>query len=131
MTEIALGADGRSATLTRVVTANDTAATFGPDFPAAASTPFVLGMAEVACHSAIAARLNAGEITVGMRALIEHLMPSRVGTSLAARARLIRRTRNRLDFHVEVLDGDAVVARVNHVRAVVDRTRLQMRIDAT
>ena len=130
MHKLELGSDGRSATLTGTVTANDTAAMFGPDFPAAASTPFVLGLAEVACHSAVASRLKAGEITVGMRALIEHLLPSRVGTELSATARLVRRTRNRLYFHIEVSDGAEVVARVKHVRAVVDGARLQARIDA-
>lgn len=130
MHEIELGSDGRSATLTDTVTAQDTAAAFGPDFPAAASTPFVLGLAEVACHNAVASRLKTGEITVGVRALIDHLLPSRVGTELLVRAGLVRRTRNRLYFHVEVSDGVEVVARVKHVRAVVDGARLQARIDA-
>lgn len=130
MQAIELGSDGRSATLTRTVTANNTASTFGPDFPAAASTPFVLGLAEVACHSAVASRLASGEITVGMRARIEHLLPSCVGTQLSVSAHLVRRIRNRLYFHVEVSDGSDVVARVQHVRAVVDGARLQARLDA-
>jgi fluoroacetyl-CoA thioesterase len=130
MQNIELGTDGRSATLTREVTLDDTASAFGPDFPAAASTPFVLGIAEVACHSVIAPRLHEGEITVGMRAVVEHLLPSRVGATLAARARLVRRSRNRLYFQVEVWDGTEIVARIKHLRAVVNGAKMRARLEA-
>jgi fluoroacetyl-CoA thioesterase len=130
MQQIELGADRRSATVTRDVTASDTAAMYGPDFPPAASTPFVLGIAEVACHSAIAPSLKEGEITVGMRALVEHLLPSRVGTTLSAQARLVRRSRSRLYFQVEVWDGSNVVARIKHLRAVVNLAKMQARLEA-
>src|SRR5207247_10602395 len=48
-----------SATLTRRVTDADTAAQFGAAFPPAASTPFVLGLAAVACHEAVSPSLDA------------------------------------------------------------------------
>ena len=129
MPHLDIGSDGRSATLTRVVSETDTAANFGPDFPAAASTPFVLGLAEVACHSAFKSHLVDDEITVGIRAEVEHLLPSRVGATLSARARLIRRSRSRLYFHVEVSDGTEVVARIKHVRAVVSSARMRARLE--
>jgi predicted thioesterase len=78
----------------------------------------------------VASHLKEGEITVGMRAIVEHLLPSRVGTRLAARARLIRRSRSRLYFQVDVLDGDEVVARIKHLRAVVNLARMQARLEA-
>jgi predicted thioesterase len=101
------------------VTESDTAAGFGPAFPRAASTPFVLGIAEVACHNAIAAELGPGEITVGTAATIEHRLPSPVGAALRAQAQLTDRTGRRLQFEVDVFDGDNVCATVSHTRAVV------------
>lgn len=105
--------------LRKIVGAEDTAAGFGPSFPQAASTPFVLGLAEVACHNAIADELGTGEITVGTSATIEHRSPSPIGATLTAQARLTERTGRRLQFEVEVFDGDEVCATVRHSRAVV------------
>ena len=55
-----------TATVEAIVREKDTAASFGANFPAAASTPFVLGLAEVASHRAVMATLTPGEITVGV-----------------------------------------------------------------
>ena len=118
-----------SATLTLPVTEADTAARFGAAFPPAASTPFVLGLAEVACHEAVAGLLGAADITVGTSATIDHLAPTPVGGVLTATATLAERDGRRLAFEVEVHDGhDALVARVAHRRAIVDRRRILDRL---
>lgn len=119
----------RSATLCRRVTAADTAADWGEDFPPAASTPFVLGLAEVACHTAVAADLAAGEITVGTDATIEHLAASPIEAELVAHARLVARDGRRLRFEVEVYDGDVLAARVSHGRVVVEKSRMNARLE--
>jgi len=120
---------GRSAVLSRTVTEADTAARFGDVFPPAASTPFVLGLAEVAAHTAVEEALEGGEITVGTSATIAHLAPSPVGTTLTATATVVAQDGRRLEFHIEVLDDRTeVVARIDHARAVVDRQRLLDRL---
>lgn len=111
-----------------VVGEADTAAAYGPQFPAAAATPFVLGLAEVACHMAVEGELAPGEVTVGTDATVQHLLPSPVGATLTARARLVEREGRRLRFVVEVLDGDEVCARVEHGRAVVLRAKIESRL---
>lgn len=120
---------GTSAELRRRVTSTDTADAFGPDFPAAASTPFVLGLAEVASHNAIRDQLQEGDITVGVRTEIDHLLPSPLGAELAARSRLVWRRGRRLYFHIEVWDGEVVVARVKHQRAIVNAERIRQRLE--
>jgi fluoroacetyl-CoA thioesterase len=117
-----------SAILTRRVTEADTAAQFGAAFPPAASTPFVLGLAEVACHEAVSPSLEDGQITVGTSAHIEHLAPTPVGDELTAEAILRDRRGGRLDFEVEIRDRREVVARVRHSRAIVDRQRMLDRL---
>ena len=116
------------ASLRTTVTASDTAAGFGPDFPEAASTPFVLGLAEVASHNAVRARLDPGDITVGVHAEIDHLAPSPIGAKLTAHSRLVARRGRRLFFRIDVLDGNNVVARVKHQRAVVNAARMRERL---
>jgi predicted thioesterase len=114
--------------LSRTVGEGDTAAGFGAHFPKAASTPFVLGLAEVACHNVVANELAPGEVTVGTAATIEHRHPSPVGAELTARARLVERAGRRLQFEVEVFDGDHVCATVTHARAIVLAERIEQRL---
>ncbi len=118
------------ASLSREVTDADTAATYGSQFPPAAATPFVLGLAEVACHNAVADELGPGEVTVGVRATIEHLAPSPVGARLTANAVLAERQGRSLMFDVLVYDGEDLCAKVQHDRAVVDADRIAGRLAA-
>jgi predicted thioesterase len=119
-----------SASRSRTVTADDTAAAWGAAFPPAASTPFVLGLAEVACHELVADRLADGEITVGVAAGIEHLAPSPIGATLVAAPRLTSESGRTLEFAVEVHEGERLVARVTHRRARVERARIIARLAA-
>jgi fluoroacetyl-CoA thioesterase len=116
-------------TKTLVVKQTDTANAFGDDFPAAASTPAVLGLAEVACHEALSPTLEAGQITVGTRAVIDHLAPSPVGATLVATVTHVQRQGRRVDFVVEVNDEDGPCARIEHTRAVVVRAAIEKRLN--
>ena len=107
------------------ITASDTAAGFGADFPAVASTPFVLGISEVTCHQAAKPLLQEGQITVGIGAKIDHLLPSKIGTTLTVRAVLTKRLGRRLHFRVSVSDEDKTVARVAHWRAITSLDRFR------
>jgi fluoroacetyl-CoA thioesterase len=118
------------AELSKVVASTDTAAEYGDHFPAAAATPFVLGLAEVACHNVVSAELAEGEVTVGVKATIEHLLPSPVGATLTAKAHLVRRDGRALTFNVLVFDGPDLCARVEHDRAVVGADRIAQRLTA-
>ncbi len=128
--EHASGRAPRVASVQRVVTEADTAAAYGPDFPPAAATPFVLGLAEVACHQVVLPDLASGEVTVGTSASIEHLLPSPVGATLVASATLTHTEGRRLSFQVEVHDGPDLCARVAHDRAVVRIDKINARLAA-
>ena len=114
----------------RTVTAADTAAAWGDAFPPAASTPFVLGLAEVACHELVTGRLAEGEITVGVAAAIEHLAPSAVGARLVASPRVTAEEGRGLEFAVDVHDGETLVARITHRRVRVERARIMARLES-
>jgi fluoroacetyl-CoA thioesterase len=114
----------------RVVGTDDTAAAFGPDFPAAAATPWVLGLAEVTCHDVIADLIDPGSITVGVSADIEHVAPTPVGATVTATAELVEQDRRRYTFDVTLHDGIEVCARIRHVRAAVGPAAIQDRLAA-
>jgi predicted thioesterase len=118
----------RTGRLERVVSDADTAAGFGPGLPAAASTPFLLGLAEVACHRLLLDDLTPEEMSVGARAVIDHLAPSPVGATLVVTASLEAAEGRRRRFRIEVHEGDVLVARVEHVRAVVRRSSIEERL---
>jgi len=113
-----------------VVSSADTAAAWGSEFPAAASTPFVLGLAELACHRVLAPSLSPDELSVGAGAELCHDRPSPVGTELTARATLVEREGSKASFEVEVRDGSHVVATVRHRRVVVMRSTIEAALDA-
>jgi predicted thioesterase len=111
-------------TYQRTVTEADTAAALDDSLPPAASTPFVLAIAEGACHKALSERLDADQLSVGARAEIDHLAPSPVGAELVATAELVGEEAPKFEFEVEVREGERTVARVRHVRAIVPRAAI-------
>ncbi|MFI7067684.1 thioesterase family protein [Kribbella sp. NPDC050124] len=115
-------------TLSRQVTDLDVAARFGDMFPPAAATPFVLGLAEVACHQAVAELLEPGETTVGIDAHIRHLVPSPVGAVLTAHVLATRIEGRKVTFQVSVMDGDTECATVEHTRAAVLAVKILQRL---
>jgi fluoroacetyl-CoA thioesterase len=119
-----------TAELRRTVGAADTAAAWGPDFPAAASTPFVLSLAELVCHGMLTDSLADDEITVGAGVELTHDRPSPLGATLTARATLLDRQGSKALFTVDVTDDKGQsVARVKHTRAVIKRSVVELALD--
>lgn len=117
-----------SATLERVVTSADTARAYGAAFPEVAATPFVLGLAEVACHQAMESEVAPGFITVGIRAVVEHSAPTPVGWKLTAHATEVAGSGRRRTFRVVVSDEAGECAVIEHERAIVDAAGLAGRV---
>jgi len=86
-------------------------------------TPALLALAEGACVDAIADDLPEDETTVGTWAEVEHLKATPVGHHVCANATLVGHHGRRLEFNVNVVDGDETIARVRHRRVLVDRER--------
>lgn len=122
-------AKNREATAKYRVGEADTAAGFGSDFPHIASTPYVLGLAEVTSHQAAAPLLGPDDITVGVRADIEHLLPTKVGSTLTVHSVLTKRLKRRLYFRITVSEGDKTVARIRHTRAITSADRFRVLVD--
>jgi predicted thioesterase len=95
-----------------------------PGMPYVAATPYLVGMAEMACSRLVKDLLEPGQVTVGSRVVIDHLGPSKVGAELVIKAALLQRERNRFKFSVTVEDGARTVAKVEHERAAVSLEKM-------
>jgi fluoroacetyl-CoA thioesterase len=114
------------ATLTRTVTAADTALAVGSGDLEVLGTPVVIAWCEAATCAALA--LDARLTSVGTRVDVRHLAPSPVGATIDVTATVTERTDRTATFAVEARDGDTVVASGTVTRAVVDRERFLARL---
>ena len=111
--------------VTRVtVEEKNTVGAMVPGMPYVAATPYLVGMAEMACSRLVKDLLEPGQVTVGSRVVIDHLGPSKVGAELIIKAALLQRERNRFKFSVTVEDGARTVAKVEHERAAVSLEKM-------
>lgn len=111
--------------VTRVtVEAKDTVGAMMPGMPMVAATPWLVGVAELACGRLVLDLLEPGQITVGSRVVIDHLGPSKVGAELVIKTSLQSREKNRFKFGVRIEDGPRTVAVVEHERAAVSLEKI-------
>lgn len=113
---------GRTAEVALTVTRADTAIALASGEVAVLSTPRVLALAEQAAVTAVKPALAPEETSVGAWVELDHLAPTPVGETVRARATLVRIEGRRLEFDISVHQGETLVARVRHRRAVVARS---------
>jgi fluoroacetyl-CoA thioesterase len=118
-----------SASITAVVSPDDTARTLGSGDVDVLGTPRALALAEAATVRAAAPLLEPGQTTVGTHVELDHLAPSPVGSTVHATATLVDRTNKRLTFEVRLTQDDRPVATGTITRAIVDRARFQASTD--
>lgn len=87
--------------------------------PAVLSTPILIGILERTARHAIAPFLDTDERSVGVEIELRHLAPSPLGTTVTAKARVIGRSGRFVDFQIEAREGNELVARGIHKRAVI------------
>ena len=113
-----------TSTMRVIVEEKNTVGAMVPGMPYVAATPYLVGIAEMACSQLVKDLLEPGQITVGRRVVIDHLGPSKVGAELVLKSALVKRDRNRLTFTVRIEDGGRTVATVEHERVAVSLQKL-------
>jgi predicted thioesterase len=88
------------------------------------STPSLIGFLEQTSHRAILPYVEEGEVSVGTRVEVDHLAAAYVGAPIVATARIAEVAGRRIIFEVEVRQGDKLVMKGRHGRAIVSRDRL-------
>ncbi|MFO1487198.1 MAG: thioesterase family protein [Verrucomicrobiota bacterium] len=98
--------------------------------PAVLSTPNLIGILERTARHAIMPFLDADERSVGVEIELRHLAPTPVGAKVTATARVIGHAGRFVDFQIEARDGEELLARGVHKRAVVRIGSFSQRVKA-
>jgi predicted thioesterase len=88
------------------------------------STPSLIGFLEQTSHRAILPFVEPGEVSVGTRVEVDHLAAAFLGKPVLASTRIASVEGRRITFDVEARQGDKLVMKGRHVRAIVGRDRL-------
>lgn len=118
-----LPAEGES--LDIVTTVDDSLLTprYGkPDIVVLAS-PAVVSLMELASLQLVERNLSDDLTSVGTRMTFEHLKPSYAGAEIVTRATVRQVSSRRIELEVESFEGQTLVARATHTRAIAPRAK--------
>ena len=104
-----------------VVTAADTAVEQGSGDVPVLATPRLVALLEAAAVNALDGKLPDDMTSVGASLSIDHLAPSAVGAAIVGSAVLEAIDDTALEFALEAMDGDTVIATGSHTRVIVER----------
>ena len=96
--------------------------------PAVLSTPNLIAILERTARQAIEQFLEADERSVGVEIELRHLAPSPLGARVTATTRVIGATGRFVDYQIEARDGNELIARGVHKRAVVRTSSFAERV---
>ena len=114
---------GTSFEASRIVGKEDTAEFHGSgDLPVYA-TPSMVALMEYVAKELVKPILAEGQTTVGTRMEVSHLKATPVGNEVRAKAKLLEIQGRKVSFTIEAYDGEALIGKAVHERAVVDRER--------
>jgi predicted thioesterase len=122
MSDVSLSA-GLRGEARKLVTDDLTAVRLGSGDVPVFGTPALLALIEEAAVTALRGALPDDSTSVGVHVELDHLLPSRVGAEVRALATLTMVEGRSLTFECEAYDGDTLIGRAQHRRAVVDRER--------
>lgn len=118
---------GRSGEASLVVQEAQTARALGSGSEAVLATPALVALMEAAACAALG-MLQDGQISLGTRIDVEHLAATAVGAGVTARAELTAVEGRTLTFAITAHEGDKLIGRAGHTRALVDRARFLARL---
>ncbi len=104
-----------------------TAAAIGSGSVEVLSTPYMIGMMEMAAIRAISGGLEPGQASVGTVVNVRHLAATPIGFEVTARAQLLEIDGRRLVFGVEAFDQSEQVGEGRHERFLIDFDRFMAR----
>ena len=114
---------GLSASVEIIVSDDDTAIAVGSGSVPVLATPRLVALCEQAAVAALEGQIPEGSTSVGMRVQVDHLMPTKVGSSVTAEATLEKVSGRRLTFTVSASDQRGLIAAGRVTRVVVDVER--------
>ncbi|MBL0143488.1 MAG: hypothetical protein IPP91_15580 [Betaproteobacteria bacterium] len=120
-----LPAEGESLDIVRTVDDSLLTPRYGkPDIVVLAS-PAVMFLMELASLQLVERELPDELTSVGTRMVFEHLQPSYAGAEIVTRATVRQVSGRRIELEVESFEGQTLVARAAHTRAIVPRAKFR------
>lgn len=110
------------------VTEADTAVVVGTGDVPVLSSSRLIAVLEAAAVAALEGVLPDDLTSVGVSLSVDHLAPSAIGATVTATAVLEAIDDAALEFAVEAVDGDTMVAVGGHTRVIVERDRFLARV---
>ena len=106
----------------------DTAIELGSGDVPVLATPRLVALFEQAAFAALAGKFPDDMTSVGASISIDHLAPSGIGATVTASAVVEATDGAALEFALEAVQGDTVVAEGSHTRIIVERERFLGRL---
>lgn len=119
---------GDEASLSKVVTNEDTAQAVGSGSLPVFATPMMIALMEQTACLVIQDNLEEGETSVGTGINVSHDFPTGVGKKLIAKARVTALLGRKIEFEVSVSDGERTVGKGSHSRFLVDADKFLMKM---
>lgn len=111
---------GMKAEIDKVVSDQDTAASFGSGSVLVLSTPMMIGLMENAALKAVDPHLPENFATVGIHLDVKHLAATPIGMKATAKAELIELKGKKLKFKIEAFDEKEKIGEGYHSRYIID-----------
>lgn len=124
-TELRIGLSGEARTS---VDDARTARAMGSGGEAVFATPAMVALMEAAAVATVERLLPAGHISLGTEINVEHVAATPLAAEVSARAELTAIEGRLLRFALTAHEGDKLIGRGSHVRAVVERARFLARL---
>ena len=112
-----------------VVTDQMTAGMIGSGELDVLATPALIAIAEETAWKSVAAELDEGQGTVGIRMELSHIAATPVGMKVRCETELIEIDRRKLTFTIAAYDDKEKIAEGVHERFIVDNERFQEKAD--
>ncbi len=114
---------GSTFTLEEQVTEEKSAHHIGSGILNVYSTPSMIALMEKASYLCVENYLDEQESTVGGSVNIRHLKPTAIGKKVACTSRVVASDGKRIEFEVEVREGEKLIGKGTHTRFVVEKER--------
>lgn len=123
--ELRLPAEGQSLEIVRTVDDSLLTPHYGkPDIVVLAS-PALVSLMEIASLQLVERDLSHDLTSVGTRMTFEHLQPSYAGAEIVTRATVRQVSGRRIELEVESFEGQTLVARATHTRAIASKAKFR------
>lgn len=121
---------GKTASVSVMVTRENTAKAVGSGSLEVFATPMMIALMERAACACLAEELAAGQTSVGTYICADHCAASPLGTKITATATVTSLSKRSVEFSVKARDATGEIGSGRHIRVIVDEARFLSKVMA-